>query len=288
MEVDPWDWKLKFSVVICFFFEWRHHFTISWTKLVFIFLKQSQWSRRQSATTKSKDATTSFSFFRPNTKELILGTIGQNCRKYDRIVQFILLMEAFLYCFNTIFVKCLNSSFVPSENHLFTIPFIGATCHSMSTTSAPKTLSETVVWGILGHEAGTVVESVGEGVTGLKPGDKVIPCYTPQCGEPVPWSFLVWGMCCFFWVGWRWGGGSVFFLRFFFGFLVGKMSVGKWMLVLLLCRALALKLCDSQNFALWNTQIYIFIYDIRTLFHVEIFFNKCIGCICICNKLPHI
>eukprot|EP00913_Durusdinium_trenchii_P012008 g11281.t1 len=37
---------------------------------------------------------------------------------------------------------------------------------------------------ILGHEAGTVVESVGEGVTGLKPGDKVIPCYTPQCGEP--------------------------------------------------------------------------------------------------------
>jgi len=28
------------------------------------------------------------------------------------------------------------------------------------------------------------VESVGEGVVGLKPGDKVIPCYTPQCGEP--------------------------------------------------------------------------------------------------------
>ncbi|CAE7221865.1 frmA, partial [Symbiodinium necroappetens] len=37
---------------------------------------------------------------------------------------------------------------------------------------------------ILGHEAGTEVESVGEGVVGLKPGDKVIPCYTPQCGEP--------------------------------------------------------------------------------------------------------
>ena len=42
--------------------------------------------------------------------------------------------------------------------------------------------------GILGHEAGTVVESVGEGVNGLKPGDKVIPCYTPQCGEPAPWT----------------------------------------------------------------------------------------------------
>mmetsp|Transcript_17764 Transcript_17764/g.56018 ORF Transcript_17764/g.56018 Transcript_17764/m.56018 type:complete len:362 (+) Transcript_17764:66-1151(+) len=37
---------------------------------------------------------------------------------------------------------------------------------------------------ILGHEAGAVVESVGEGVTSVKPGDKVIPCYTPQCGEP--------------------------------------------------------------------------------------------------------
>merc|ERR1719203_581826 len=36
---------------------------------------------------------------------------------------------------------------------------------------------------ILGHEAGAVVESVGEGVTSVAPGDKVIPCYTPQCGE---------------------------------------------------------------------------------------------------------
>ncbi len=35
---------------------------------------------------------------------------------------------------------------------------------------------------ILGHEAGCIVESVGEGVTSVKPGDKVIPCYTPECG----------------------------------------------------------------------------------------------------------
>ncbi len=34
---------------------------------------------------------------------------------------------------------------------------------------------------ILGHEATAVVESVGEGVTNLKAGDIVIPCYTPQC-----------------------------------------------------------------------------------------------------------
>ena len=36
---------------------------------------------------------------------------------------------------------------------------------------------------ILGHEAGTIVESVGAGVTSVKVGDKVIPCYTPQCKE---------------------------------------------------------------------------------------------------------
>jgi len=34
---------------------------------------------------------------------------------------------------------------------------------------------------ILGHEAGAVVESVGEGVTSVKPGDHVVPGYTPQC-----------------------------------------------------------------------------------------------------------
>lgn len=34
---------------------------------------------------------------------------------------------------------------------------------------------------ILGHEAGCIVESVGEGVTSVKIGDKVIPCYTPEC-----------------------------------------------------------------------------------------------------------
>ena len=36
---------------------------------------------------------------------------------------------------------------------------------------------------ILGHEAGCIVESVGEGVTSVKVGDHVIPCYTPQCCE---------------------------------------------------------------------------------------------------------
>ncbi|XP_055384241.1 alcohol dehydrogenase class-3 [Condylostylus longicornis] len=36
---------------------------------------------------------------------------------------------------------------------------------------------------ILGHEGAGIVESVGEGVTKFKPGDKVIPLYIPQCGD---------------------------------------------------------------------------------------------------------
>ena len=34
---------------------------------------------------------------------------------------------------------------------------------------------------ILGHEASGIVESVGEGVTSVKPGDHVIPCYQAFC-----------------------------------------------------------------------------------------------------------
>ncbi|KAI5961928.1 hypothetical protein KGF57_001556 [Candida theae] len=36
---------------------------------------------------------------------------------------------------------------------------------------------------ILGHEGAGVVESVGDGVTTVKPGDHVIALYTPECGE---------------------------------------------------------------------------------------------------------
>ncbi|KAM4834287.1 all-trans-retinol dehydrogenase [NAD(+)] ADH7 isoform 2-T2 [Thomomys bottae] len=36
---------------------------------------------------------------------------------------------------------------------------------------------------IVGHEATGVVESIGEGVTTVKPGDKVIPLFLPQCQE---------------------------------------------------------------------------------------------------------
>eukprot|EP00992_Anisonema_acinus_P006003 TRINITY_DN19636_c0_g1_i1.p1 TRINITY_DN19636_c0_g1~~TRINITY_DN19636_c0_g1_i1.p1 ORF type:complete len:379 (+),score=66.52 TRINITY_DN19636_c0_g1_i1:60-1196(+) len=36
---------------------------------------------------------------------------------------------------------------------------------------------------VLGHEAAGIVESVGEGVTDVQPGDHVIPCYQACCGE---------------------------------------------------------------------------------------------------------
>ncbi|KAJ5966450.1 hypothetical protein N7481_013164 [Penicillium waksmanii] len=36
---------------------------------------------------------------------------------------------------------------------------------------------------ILGHEGAGIVESVGAGVTNVKPGDFVIALYTPECGE---------------------------------------------------------------------------------------------------------
>lgn len=36
---------------------------------------------------------------------------------------------------------------------------------------------------VLGHEGGGIVEEVGAGVKSVRPGDHVIPLYTPECGE---------------------------------------------------------------------------------------------------------
>lgn len=55
-------------------------------------------------------------------------------------------------------------------------------CHTDSHTLSGND-SEGKFPVILGHEGGGTVESVGEGVTRVKPGDHVIPLYIPQCGE---------------------------------------------------------------------------------------------------------
>ncbi len=55
-------------------------------------------------------------------------------------------------------------------------------CHTDAYTLSGKD-SEGVFPAILGHEGGAVVEEVGPGVTGVKPGDHVIPLYTPECGQ---------------------------------------------------------------------------------------------------------
>ncbi|CAM9912903.1 unnamed protein product [Pylaiella littoralis] len=57
-----------------------------------------------------------------------------------------------------------------------------ALCHTDVYTLSGQD-AEGMFPSILGHEAGCIVESVGEGVTTVKPGDKVIPCYTPECKE---------------------------------------------------------------------------------------------------------
>ncbi|KIJ26025.1 hypothetical protein M422DRAFT_192753 [Sphaerobolus stellatus SS14] len=55
-------------------------------------------------------------------------------------------------------------------------------CHTDEYTRSGKD-AEGVFPVILGHEGGGIVESVGEGVTNVKPGDHVIPLYTAECKE---------------------------------------------------------------------------------------------------------
>jgi S-(hydroxymethyl)glutathione dehydrogenase/alcohol dehydrogenase len=53
-------------------------------------------------------------------------------------------------------------------------------CHTDAYTLSGKD-SEGVFPSILGHEGAGIVREVGVGVTSVKPGDHVIPLYTPEC-----------------------------------------------------------------------------------------------------------
>jgi S-(hydroxymethyl)glutathione dehydrogenase/alcohol dehydrogenase len=55
-------------------------------------------------------------------------------------------------------------------------------CHTDAFTLSGKD-PEGLFPVILGHEGGGIVQEVGPGVTSVKPGDHVIPLYTPECGE---------------------------------------------------------------------------------------------------------
>ena len=55
-------------------------------------------------------------------------------------------------------------------------------CHTDAYTLEGKD-SEGLFPSILGHEGAGIVREVGAGVTGLKPGDHVIPLYTPECRQ---------------------------------------------------------------------------------------------------------
>ncbi|XP_070361412.1 all-trans-retinol dehydrogenase [NAD(+)] ADH4 [Equus asinus] len=69
----------------------------------------------------------------------------------------------------------------PPKAHEVRVQIIAtAVCHSDHHPIDPKA-EDRFLPVILGHEAAGIVESVGPGVTGFKPGDKVIPLYTPQC-----------------------------------------------------------------------------------------------------------
>jgi len=55
-------------------------------------------------------------------------------------------------------------------------------CHTDAYTLSGKD-PEGIFPVIFGHEGGGIVESVGEGVTTVAPGDHVIPLYVPECRE---------------------------------------------------------------------------------------------------------
>ncbi|MGI0118554.1 S-(hydroxymethyl)glutathione dehydrogenase/class III alcohol dehydrogenase [Zooshikella sp. RANM57] len=69
----------------------------------------------------------------------------------------------------------------PKEGEVLVRIVATGVCHTDDYTLSGKD-PEGVFPAILGHEGAGIVEQVGSGVTSVKPGDHVIPLYTPECG----------------------------------------------------------------------------------------------------------
>ncbi|PKC00464.1 alcohol dehydrogenase [Rhizophagus irregularis] len=71
----------------------------------------------------------------------------------------------------------------PKEGEVRVKILFTGVCHTDAFTLSGKDAENGWFPIILGHEGGGIVESVGEGVTSLQPGDHVIPLYVPECGD---------------------------------------------------------------------------------------------------------
>ncbi|NND45301.1 MAG: S-(hydroxymethyl)glutathione dehydrogenase/class III alcohol dehydrogenase [Xanthomonadales bacterium] len=70
----------------------------------------------------------------------------------------------------------------PKEGEVMVRIVATGVCHTDAFTLSGED-PEGLFPAILGHEGGGIVEEIGPGVTSVKPGDHVIPLYTPECGE---------------------------------------------------------------------------------------------------------
>ncbi|HEX9931819.1 MAG TPA: alcohol dehydrogenase catalytic domain-containing protein, partial [Allosphingosinicella sp.] len=70
----------------------------------------------------------------------------------------------------------------PREGEVLVEIMATGVCHTDAYTLEGKD-SEGIFPSILGHEGAGIVRYVGAGVTSVKPGDHVIPLYTPECRQ---------------------------------------------------------------------------------------------------------